>query len=65
MWRINGECSNFSSKKANSFLNTYEDANKPMMVINTNNDTNEMIVSKKGLPVKPTKENTPSKKLNN
>jgi hypothetical protein len=34
-----------------------------MIVINSNNATNEMMVSKKGLPVKPTKEKTPSKKL--
>ena len=65
MCLINGACSKRSSKYKNKRLKIKEDAKIPMSVINTIKQTKEIIVSKKGLPVKPTKENRPSKKLNN
>ena len=60
-----GACSSFSSKKVNKRLKTNEEANKPIIVINTSKATKDITVSKKAIPVKPTNEKTPSKNWNN
>ena len=61
---INGVRSSFSSKKENNCLNTKDEANNPNKTIIKINMAKEINVFKKGIPVKPTKENKFSKNLN-